>query len=193
MSAFITATAFGFAYAGIFFGVILLGGTVLIPAIYFAILGKIDLLLLFFTVLAAGIAADTFWYVIGRRARKRFVFRFVWNILGKEGTLSKIYAKHPFWTVFIAKFVFGTRIASQLLAGFNKMSYLKFLGGTATGTILWFSLFYVFMYVAGTGVEATRLAGLRLQFTVAGGVAALVAFFFIGKYAKRRWLSYPDA
>lgn len=179
----------GLVYPALFAGLTLLGGFVLLPAMYLTLTGHVDLFMLFVLTLCAAAISDSVWYIIGLVSKKEKLYRlsFIKKRMEEAKKFSSFYSKHGVRLVFFTKFVYGTRLASHILAGMHRISYAGFLGATASGTAIWFWIFYFLIKALDFGVEATQATAFRVQIIFLIGGAALIAFNLVtAKYFRRK-------
>lgn len=123
-------------YLYIFVGMVFGGETVLVPAIYFAILGKLDLSYLVAISLAATLISDSFWYFLGRFLSHERAF----SILGKRRAwaekISTFFINRSSLIIIFSKFVYGTRTAVQIISGAHKIPFRKYLFADLGGILL---------------------------------------------------------
>ncbi len=116
-------------YLLLFVGLFLGGETVLIPAVYFALNGDLDLLTLFAISIFATLISDSLWYMFGRVAKFDRIAR--WPIVGRQaGVIAKIsgvFRAHSLKILFGSKFVYGTRVAAQILSGAYAVPFFHYL------------------------------------------------------------------
>ena len=176
-------------YPAIFVGIIFLGGTVLIPALYGTLSGRLDLFLLFITALLAAATADLVWYMLGAKATKDRLYRipFIKKRIDEAKRFSVFFSRHAILLVFLTKFIWGTRIASHVLAGMHKINPFKFLLSTACGTSVWFFILYALTRYADAGVRGIKETNSHLQivFLVLFGFLMIVNWF-TGSYVRKR-------
>jgi membrane protein DedA with SNARE-associated domain len=176
-------------YGALFVGLVTLGGIVLLPALFLALIGAIDLLHLFALVILAAMFSDSAWYLVGRKAKKERLYslRFFKKRVEEAERFSMFFYKHGVLLVFLTKFVYGTRIASHILAGMHRISFAHFLMAVSAGTAVWFWLLYFLIRSLGMGMTAVKDTALKMQL-----LFALVALFlclvnwFTGKYIRSR-------
>lgn len=179
----------GYLYPALFVGVSFLGGVVLLPALYLAIIGSIKLSYLFGTVLLAGANSDTVWYIVGKKAKKDRLYRlpFIKKRLQEAEKFSSFFSKHSLWLLYVTKFIYGTRVASHVLAGMHKVRYPFFLLMTGLGTTTWFWLFYFVVHSLDYGIGTAKSAALKLQLTLLAGTVIIIALnWFTGRYLRRK-------
>lgn len=116
------------AYPLLFVGLLAAGEVVLIPALYLAVTGRLDLPLVVGIAIAATTLSDLVWYTIGRAfpttALKRLSKRQGGRLLP---WLERAFTEHGAQALFASKFVYGTRVMAQLLAGLHAMPLRRYL------------------------------------------------------------------
>jgi membrane protein DedA with SNARE-associated domain len=139
--------------------------------------------------LAAALAADGAWYLIGRR-RGSAVLKLLCRIsLEPDSCVSSTrywFKKLGGWALVIAKFVPGLGTLSAAMAGLSRMPWWKFLGADGLGGLLWAGAYLLLGYVFRTQLDdvaayAGRLGGWLIV-VLAGGLALWVGW----KYYQRR-------
>jgi membrane protein DedA with SNARE-associated domain len=179
-------------YPIILFGYMIFGGFMLIPAIYLAITGTINLFYLFVTIILASICADSMWYYIGKQVKKERIYelRFLRSKVEEAKKFSDYFSKRAGFLVFICKFIYGTRIASHILAGMHKMRYLKFILAIALGTAIWFLIFYVLIKSLDIGISEAGAVGMRIQiiFFVSMSILLLINYL-TSKYLRKKFFN----
>lgn len=182
-------------YPALFVGLILLGGFVLLPAMYLALMGSINLLFLFFATVIAGMVSDSFWYAIGLSSKKEKLYSlpFIRKRVEEAKRFSSFYQKHGVRLVFLTKFVYGTRVASHVLAGMHKINLFKFILATGAGTSLWFWIFYFLVKALDLGITSAKATAFRIQILFLVTITILVLFNWItGKYLRKKLLRRGD-
>lgn len=110
------------AYPLLFVGLLAAGELVLIPALYLAVTGRLDLAIVFAIAIAATIISDLAWYGIGRLSPTSALQRLAARRGGRLlPWLEHQYRAHGAKALFLSKFVYGTRVMAQLIAGLNGM------------------------------------------------------------------------
>lgn len=179
-----------FIYPFLYIGIIFLGGIVLMPSLYFSIHGGVfNILFLFIASLLAGITADSFWYYIGARAKKDKLYslRFVKKRMEEAEKFSEFFVKRGVLLTFVTKFVYGTRIASHILAGMHKINYLKFLLATCAGTVLWFLIFYFLIKSIDLGIDSVKATAFKIEiFFLIIVSLSFTLNWFTGKYIRKK-------
>jgi membrane protein DedA with SNARE-associated domain len=186
---FIAHLAPGTLYPGIFIGIIFAGGLVLLPSMYVAMTGTLSLLHLFFISIAAGLTMETFWYTVGTSAKKEKIYAlpFVKKRVDEAKKFSSFFNKHGVLLVFVSKFIYGTRIASHVLAGMHKLNFLKYISATTLGTVIWFGIFYGLLKTADLGISGVKETTTKAQLIFLIVACTLVCLnWFTGTYLRRR-------
>lgn len=178
-----------YLYPFLFMGITFLGGLVLMPALYLSTIGAISLAHLFLTTVFAGMVSDSVWYLIGYYLKKDrlYSFSFIKNKVTQAERFSDFFSKHGILLVYFTKFIYGTRIASHVLAGMHKIEYLKFLAVTAAGTATWFIIFYFLIRSLDVGITAAKAAAFKVQIIFLVGIVFLAFVnWFTGTFIRKR-------
>jgi membrane protein DedA with SNARE-associated domain len=176
-------------YPGIFLGIIFLGGLVLLPAMYLSTTGIVSLEMLFFVTLAASLFADSFWYLVGASAKKKrfYALPLIRTRLEQAKSFSYFFEKHGVLLVFIAKFVYGARLASHILAGIHKLNFVKFAIAVLSGTAIWFGIFYMLLSTIDAGVGGVRETTTRIQLVFLILALVIIAInWFTGTFVRKK-------
>ena len=85
-----------------------------------------------------------------------------------------MFQRHGGKIVFFGRFIALLRVLAALLAGINRMSWLRFFIANAAGAMLWATVFGLGAYTLGQDIEhLTKPAALALA---GAGVAAVIAW-----------------
>jgi membrane protein DedA with SNARE-associated domain len=176
-------------YLFIFFGMLVAGEVVLLPAIYLAATGRLDIAWVIALSVIATVLSDFIWYYAGRR--------FPASALGRipgRGTsrvvsgLEKLFRRKGVQVLFLSKFVYGTRITAQILSGVHDMPLRRYLVANTLGILAVTAALVVIAYsVVGT---THRMADVIHNMEVAFFVFVVVAvsgFLVVGQVLKRQW------
>jgi membrane protein DedA with SNARE-associated domain len=113
------------------------GELVLIPAIYLVYTGQMDLYTTFLITILATFLSDSVWYFVGRLLPHERIIKikaFKRNEKMYEA-VAKHFHKHSFRIVFYSKFVYGTRLVTQIVAGMRKLPFFKYSAINVLGII----------------------------------------------------------
>src|SRR4029079_780436 len=106
---------------------------------------------------------------------------------------SGLFARHGLKAVFFSKFIYGTRIAAQMLAGLSRLRFSRYLLVNVLSVLVWLAL------LLGIGMAIDQVAdsfGIRVHkaYLLLGlfipGV--LLARFALGHFTSR-FLAMPDS
>src|ERR1041384_3475047 len=173
-------------------GLILGGETVLLPAMYLALLGKLNLILVVVVAAVATLLGDSGWYLVGRFAPVHKLDRLPserWR--GRFSRVAELFRRHGLKVLFCSKFVYGTRIATQVLAGVTRLRYLRYLGVNAASVITWLGVLLLIRLVlrSGTGILASRAHRAILLLVLF--VPAVLFWRWVANHIVSRLLSLP--
>lgn len=144
------------AYPLLFVGLLAAGEVVLIPALYLAVTGQLDLALVFAIAIVATIISDLAWYGIGRlsptSALKRLAARRGGRLLP---WLERVYRERGAQALFLSKFVYGTRVMAQLIAGLQGMPLRLYFAVNTAAVVAINAL------LTGIAIVIAGLAGAR--------------------------------
>jgi membrane protein DedA with SNARE-associated domain len=179
------------AYLLLYIGIIFTGGAALLAGMLFSFAGKLNIFVVFAVTVLAALTADATWYFIGWRAKKDklYSYSFVQKRVEEARAFSRFFERHGVALVFFTKFIWGTRIASHVLAGMHKVPFFRFVMATTLGTATWFVLFFFILKGVDASIAAAKATALRLQLICLIFFAlGLVLNWFTGTYVRRRIL-----
>lgn len=121
----------------LFLGLVVGGETALIPAVYLAFTGVFDFYHIVPIAILATLISDTLWYVLGRFFPKDTVLSCRWlrKNRRKAERFSKYFENHSLKFLFFSKFVYGTRMAAQVLCGVHKISLGQYILVNTAGVV----------------------------------------------------------
>jgi membrane protein DedA with SNARE-associated domain len=129
------------------------------------------------------------WYYVGRHMGDRFARRMVkGKIQERLERLSGPFAKHGPMVLFFSKFVYGTRMAAQILAGLQKMPIRKYLSINMLGIVTLTTFIAVLAYSIDETVENITdfIHSVEIAFLIF--IVALVLMqLALGAYFKKLW------
>jgi membrane protein DedA with SNARE-associated domain len=176
-------------YAIIFVALFFSGESVLLPAVYYSLEGKLEPAYVFAVALLSTVISDIAWYYIGAHMKKHFFRRAVsGRTAAAVERLSGAFSHHGPLVLFLSKFVYGTRIAAQVLSGVYAMRFRTYLSVNVLGvSALIAALFILARFTEATvggleaGVHAAEIAFLVFVVLIVSGHLAF------GSYIKKRW------
>jgi membrane protein DedA with SNARE-associated domain/membrane-associated phospholipid phosphatase len=169
-------------------GVPLPGETALLTAAALSATGRLTVPGVLLAAAAGAIVGDACGYWIGRIGGLRLLQRYGRLIRLDDRTLEKgrrFFQRHGGKTVFLGRFVALLRTTAALLAGVNRMPYLKFTLFNAAGGICWTALVGTLGFGFGRNLPAVeRWIGQAGAMAVLL-LALLVALPFVGGWIVR--------
>ncbi len=158
-----------FAETGLLLGFFLPGDSLLITAGLFAAGGKLDIVILNITLIAAAIIGDSTGYWCGNRLGRRLFQKENSRLFKKKHLLkAKIfYDKHGGKTIILARFMPVIRTFAPLVAGTAEMPYKKFAMFNIVGGVLWVMSMTLIGYFIGSSVpNIEKHIGILVIFVV---------------------------
>lgn len=178
-----------YPYLMLFVGLLLAGEVVLLPALYLATTGRLDALLVIVVAVIATMLSDLVWFLLGRwspasavdRIRQRHSSRNV-------NRLQALFFRNGPRLLFLSKFVYGTRIAAQVLAGALNMPLKTWLSVNLAGVVaVTLALAGLAWGVVGTadrlGETVQHIEVTFLLFVL----LAIAAYLLVGTTMRKRW------
>jgi len=180
------------SYSLLFFGLLIGGETVLIPAVYLALIGKLEILPLAGVACLATIISDSAWYFVGRLLPLRKLGRLPW--VGKrlpEGVAyaSGLFQDHGLKAVFLSKFLYGTRIAVQMLAGLTRLPYRRYLVVNSASVLLWLGLILLLGLAVAKSADTLHFGVHRAYLVLGLFIPLLLVGRVVVRYLATRMLS----
>jgi membrane protein DedA with SNARE-associated domain len=180
-----------YPYPIIFVSLLVGGGIILFPAFYLAVLGVFTWWHIIGIMVLATLFADSFWYLVGRGA----VPAFMSSRFNRAKYLKKVTNStkgRELILLFYSKFVYGTRIAVQVLCGARRVNFAAYLFVNTATVILLGLLYYGTVKFAAAGIETlgelryTFVKVLVLTFVVLGALHFFLYRLLRGKVLGRR-------
>ncbi len=172
-----------------FVALLFAGETIMLPIIFLALQGKLSLGHVFVVSLAATVISDSVWYALGRNFPPSFYKRFTGErtevVMEKIGWLFK---NKGVQTLVLSKFIYGTRIAAQVLSGVHRMPFALYLAANCFGVTVLMASLVILGYLIGGTVEQFGRVVHAATVAFAGFVAlAVVGHITIGSFIKKKW------
>ncbi|MEX1028362.1 MAG: VTT domain-containing protein [Candidatus Paceibacterota bacterium] len=182
-------------FAALFVGMLTAGEIVLIPGVYLGYISNLGLLSILGVALLGSIASDTFWYCAGRcfphKSLKKSTL--IKREMERAKKLRPFYDKHKLRMIFYSKFLFGTTVFFQVLAGANHVPYRHYLLASTGATIVWFLIATVFGVVLGTSVGALSDIVIGIEIIASITLATVILTYAAVYWHLKRKLSYSRA
>lgn len=176
-------------YLFIFVGMIFAGEVVLIPAIYLAATGQLDIQLVIVLSVIATLLSDFIWYFAGCSFPASALAR-----IPGRGTrrvvrgLERLFRRNGVQVLFLSKFVYGTRIAAQILSGVHDMPFRSYLIANILGILAVRAVLVAIGYsVIGTTLHLVDVADSMEVAFLAFVSVAMTGFFIVSQVLKRQW------
>jgi membrane protein DedA with SNARE-associated domain len=162
------------------------GETILIAAAVLAATSQdLNILLVIAAAAAGAILGDNIGFWIGRGLGYPLLLRYRRRLHVSDAKIKLgqyLFLRHGRKVAFFGRFVAVLRALNGLLAGVNRMAWLRFLAAEAAGAVLWAALYGTGAYFLGEEVHhLARPAGVAI---LGLAVAAIVAAFFV---VRRHW------
>jgi membrane protein DedA with SNARE-associated domain len=178
-----------YPYLMLFVGLLLAGEVVLLPALYLATTGRLDAVAVILVAVVATMLSDLAWFMIGRwspsgaveKMRQRHSSRVVNRLQG-------LFSRNGPRLLFLSKFVYGTRIAAQVLAGALNMPFRTWVmvnfAAVVTITLAMAGLAWG---VVGTAQHLEQLVEhIEVAFLLFL-LLAIAAYLLVGTMMRKRW------
>ena len=146
-----------FAETGLLTGFFLPGDSLLFTVGVVVGAGKLNLVVIVLTLIAAALIGDSTGYLLGRRTGDLIFSRPDSRFFKKEYVLrtQAFYSRYGGRTMIYAKFVPIVRTFAPFMAGVGKMGYLRFLSYDVAGAVGWVTSMTVLGYYLG-GIPLVR-------------------------------------
>ena len=176
-------------YIALFAGMLIAGEVVLLPAIFLATTGRIDLLAVVSISLLATLISDAIWYALGRRFPAPVIHRLSGQFGDKFlNSIERIFNVGGGRILFLSKFVYGTRTLVQVLAGVHGLPFRNYLPINMAGVLAVIMVLILVSYaIVGMTVRIDEVMQ-RLQVAFLLFVIITVGgFFMFSRMMKKRW------
>lgn len=176
-------------YAFIFVGLLFAGELVLLPAIYLAITGRLQLEYVFAVAVPAMALSDLVWYYLGRSVPRARIERFAGGRIGRGmARVERIFLRRGPQILVGSKFIYGTRTAAQVLAGVHQMRLRTYLVANSLGVLLLVGALCAVGYsVRGTvGRLGETVENMEIAFLVFV-IVAVLGHLLVARILRRRW------
>lgn len=176
-------------YIVLFIGLLFAGEALLLPAVYLALAGRLEMSYVVGIAMFSTVVSDMFWYYVGAHINQRFAKKLVAGRIqrGLE-KLSAAFSRHSGRVLYLSKFVYGTRTTAQVLAGLNLMPLRKYISINFMGVFSLLAFIVILAYSIGATVENME----SIVHTVEIGflifvVLIVIAHLIFGSYFKKLW------
>lgn len=176
-------------YLTLFVGLLFVGELMLLPAIYLSAAGRLELGYVLAIAIPVTVAKDFGFYYLGRKFPASALARIPGRTTSRLAKgLDRLFAQRGAELLFLSKFVYGTRMLAQILAGVHDMPVRLYLMANTLGvTALTVMLAVIAYSVAGTARRYTDVVNsVEMAFFVFVVLAVLV-YALAAMVARRRW------
>ncbi len=164
------------------------GETMLIAAaVYAGSTHQLSVTLVVAAAAAGAIMGDNIGFWIGREFGFRFLLRYGRYVRVTEPRIKLgqyLFLRHGGKVVFFGRFVAVLRALAAVLAGTNRMSWLRFLAFNAAGGIAWAAIYGVGAYLLGQQISRV-LGPVGMALLAAAVVLLIVGFKLLKKHEAR--------
>ncbi len=165
----------------LYFALCLLGQEFILLLSFLSGQGLIPFWFIFVSSIVAVFIMDSLFFSFGKFPLIRGFFeKFHINFKRASVFLSEATGKSIFFTLFSAKFIYGTRFALIVYFGSKKMSYWYFLKRDLPATALWSVIMVPLAYLAGKGVLSSLGVVKNIQIIIALGIIFMIIMMFVG-------------
>lgn len=161
-----------FGLVAVFLGAVFEGEMVLLLAGYAAHRGYLDFMAVVAVAVLGAVIGDQFWFWLGRRHAGGLMARWPRLDARVRRALGFI-ERHPRWSIFAMRFLWGLRIAMPVALGMSRVSGSLFFALNVLSALVWAPVIATLGYVFGA-VLTTYLASLHRIEVVLAALAAIV-------------------
>jgi|SRR3989344_8425214 len=170
-------------YILMFLGILFGGETVLLPAIYFGIIGKISLTTVIMISVTATVISDTAWYFLGMVTAGKFSYfsKFIEYYRNQISLVAKAFRENSLVLLFVSKFVYGARTATQITCGVQKVPFVKYFFVNIFGILSLNALFVILGVTIQRSLNVFVESPIRLWFSLALFAAVVIIIHRLSK------------
>lgn len=178
-----------YPYIAIFLGMLLAGEVILLPAIFLATMGRLDLSSVILASVVATLLSDILWYSLGRR----FPAATLKHLSGRVGQpyldgLAQAFRRGGGRILFMSKFVYGTRTIVQVLSGVHGMVWGSYLLVNTAGVLTVTAVLTVISYsVTRTAYQLDEVVQHMEVAFLLFATMTVAGFFLFSRKMKQRW------
>jgi membrane protein DedA with SNARE-associated domain len=151
--------------------------------------GRMSLALAMTAAMVAVIAADLFWYYLGRYRGGRMLKLLCKISLEPDSCVRRtenVFTRHGARSLLVAKFVPGLNTAAPSLAGIFRMPMARFLIFDFLGGLFWVAAFTGLGYLFSDQLEGIAAQVSRVGGGAIVGLVTVLALYILWRYLKRR-------
>lgn len=176
-------------YLIIFWGAFFAGESFLIPGVYLMLKGLISYKGYMFFGISATIISDSVWYYLGRIIPTGRIKRLaiIQKSLPKIEIIKNLFKEDGLKILIISKFVYGTRILTQMLCGKMKIPYFKYITVNSIAIFLWINIIFVLTYLTEKGLSISHItysAEISIGLIL---ILIIIIYKWIKKIIHKKW------
>jgi len=131
-----------------------------------------------------GFAGDAAWYLVGRYNAEALRRSRVYRRVGP--TIEGLVARFGSWQILLARPVYGTRVASMLFWGTQRLAPARFAALDLPACTVWAVLLVSLGYFSSSSVAALLGEIRRIEAWVGLGIVVALSFAILGHFILRR-------
>ena len=178
-----------FELLAVFFGSILFGESVIVPAILLSAQGIFSPLGVFTAAFLGTVVADIAWFLLGKHGIE-FFSRFSTTVKARYTKYIERVEKrdeyHRLWFFIFFKFIYGIRILTIIYFSLHRMPFYRFLLIDVIGTSLWLAVAYTIAFPAWRGLSSIFPSLESVQWMVLGIIIFAILFRLIIQWASKK-------
>ncbi|MEI7765186.1 MAG: DedA family protein [bacterium] len=146
------------AYILIFFGLVFEGEIFLISTGILAHLGALDIHFVFVFIFMGAFVKTLLGYYVGKLIHDKWHnIKLLKHIEKRVNNIMPNFQEKPFWSIFISKFIMGFNYIIIIFAGYERVSFKKYLKAEISSTIIWApSLLFLGYFFSSTALHMSR-------------------------------------
>jgi len=160
-----------------------------LPGIYLILKGVISYQGFLLVALSSTLISDSLWYALGRALPYEKIVSLP-ILKNKKQTIQNLLGKfqnNGLKIIFISKFVYGSRIITQILGGFTKIRYWKYLAANTLTALAWLNFIFLSAYLANKGLTMTDIS-FPTEISLAIIIILIFIFYQWSKKQKQKFL-----
>jgi len=143
-------------YIAITIGLIVLGDMALIPVVYLALFGHLNLQLVLLLSFIISNTMDIFWYHLGKDGLGGIFrsFSFIEKYEKNHPQIMEMFFKHQLKIIFLSRFLSGSGISIMVLSGIYKVPFKKYMLMNFLSSLVVVTLVPIITFFAKTSTYA---------------------------------------
>lgn len=159
--------------------------SVFIPSIYLGLNGKLDLQTLVVLMIVMSVISDAVVHLIGRYISEERIRRHVSPKIARGLDMGhEFFGRHGLMAIFISRFIYGTRVATQLFSGMFRVPFLSYLAMNTLGMTAFIVTLTVVLASAQTSFSVFMESVTIVKILILGVV--LVGIFWWARSRRKK-------